>query len=169
MSRQRLLLIPSIFILILLAGYACSKAEDPFPNVTLPVHPKAIDPKVYLNKPIHGAKSAAYRVKIPFPADDLTSFYDREMGKMGYVRFTEDGEGSFQWEDFNYKTGEWEKTTKIPARYTASWVDRGKSTRVWLYIGYKYDGMNDDWKVKPVVSVNVGNFFDLRRVEPPKF
>jgi hypothetical protein len=60
--------------------------------------------------------------------------------------------------NFNYKSGEWEKTTTTPARYTAAWVDHQKTIKIWLYIAYRYDWANVEWNVTPLVSVNMSRF-----------
>ncbi len=151
----------TLLIIEYLAFGACTTGGDPFPGITLPGHPEAINPKIYTNLPVEGAKSVVYKVSMAFPAERLTSFYDNEMKKMGYEPFTEDELASFQWEDFNAETGEWELTRKIPARYTASWVDSQRKTRIWLYVAYKYDGMNKDWKVNPLASYNMAKYFSL--------
>lgn len=161
--NHRILLI-SFALLIQFIAYSWAKGADPFPNVTLPVHPKAINPESRIDSPAQGAKATVYTINMAFPAKDLTAFYDIELKKMGYVRFTEDGGGTFQWENFNPKTGEWKKTSTVPARYTAVWVDPKRSIRIWLYMAYKYDSMNKDWKEKPLVSINMAKFFDLRDI-----
>ena len=103
---------------------------------------------------------------MPFPAQELTAFYDTELQKMGYERFPEDRYATFQWMNFNYKSGEWEKTTTAPARYTATWVDHQKTTKIRLYIVYRYDGANAEWNVTPLVSVNMSRF-DLGENQAP--
>lgn len=168
MTVNRGILLFSLFLAFLLAACTRTKATDPFPNITLPAHPKAINPETQYDSPAKGAKAVVYKVNMPFPAEEITAFYDIEFKKIGYERFTEDGGATFEWENFNPKTGQWEKTATIPARYTAVWVDPKRSIRIWVYIAYKYDGMNEDWKVKPIVSINMAKFFDLRDNRPPE-
>jgi len=152
-----------VTLLIQSVAYSSAAEKDPFPNVTLPIHPKAIDPESQINSPAEGAKSVAYKINMPFPAAEITAFYDREFTKIGYRRYTEDGGGTFQWENFNPKSGQWEKTASVPARYTAVWVDPKHSVRIWLYIAYKYDGKDKSWKDHPIVSVNMAKFFKLQK------
>lgn len=146
-----------LFILLLTLSFiACTR--DPFPSTSLPVHPRAISPEVRCNSPIKGAKAAVYKIRMSFPAQELTTFYDTELQKMGYERVPVDSVFTFQWMNFNSKSGEWEKTTTTPARYTAAWADHQKMTKIWLYIAYREDGSNADWNVTPLVSVNMSRF-----------
>jgi hypothetical protein len=71
-----------LFILLIALSFsvACS---DLFPNVTLPVHPRAINPEIRNNSPFKGAKDAVYKIRMPFPTQELTAFYDTELQKMG--------------------------------------------------------------------------------------
>lgn len=152
-------IIVSYFILILFVGEICSET-DPFHQINLPIYPDAINAETLIDKPVKGAKALVYNVSMQFPAEELTTFYNTEMLKMGFHPSPEEEIGSFSWESFNYKTGEWEKASKAPARYTATWVNLDKSIRIWLYVAYKYDGMNDSWKITPLVSCNIAKYFD---------
>jgi hypothetical protein len=152
-----------LFISLLALSFLVACTRDPFPNIMLPVHPRAINPEIKYNAPFNGAKAAAYKIRMPFPAQELTTFYDTELQKMGYERVPEDTVFTFHWMNFNYKSGEWEKTTIAEgARYTAAWVDHQKTTKIWLYIAYRYDGANAEWNVTPVVSVNMAKLSDIK-------
>ena len=131
-----------LFVLSLTLGFSVACTRDPFPNITLPVHPKAMQSRNEYNAPFKGAKATTYKMRMPFPAQELTAFYDTELQKMGYERVPVDSIFTFQWMNFNYKSGEWEKTTTTPARYTAAWADHQKATKIWLYIAYREDGAN---------------------------
>ena len=161
-SRRRAL----IYIVLLALSFTSGCTRDPFPNVALPVHQKAINPDIKFNAPFKGAKSTVYKIKMPFPAQELTAFYDTELQKMGYERVPEDSVFTFKWMSFNYKSGEWEKTTTVEgARYTAAWVDRQKTNKIWLYIAYRYDGANAEWNITPLVSINIAKAADFKEVK----
>jgi hypothetical protein len=163
LPRIRLLL---LLFLALNITVACTNngGLDPFPNITLPIHPNAINAEIKYNAPFKGAKATVYRVKMPFPAKDLTAFYDSQLAKMGYESFTESDIFNFEWMNFNYKSGEWKKTTNTDqgARYTAAWVDHQKTVIIWLYIAYEYDGNDAKWTVTPLVSVNMSKFSNFK-------
>jgi len=163
--RQVFKVTVSVFILLMSALITSTKAadSDPFPNITLPVHAKAINPTTKYNSPFNGAKTAVYTIKISFPAKDLTDFYDSQLKKMGYERFPQEGDGgTFEWMNFNNRSGQWEKTKSAPARYTAAWVNQQQTLKIWLYIAYKYDGANPEWTTTPFVSINIGKLSDLK-------
>jgi len=159
-------IIVSYLIVILFVGKIYSETEL-FPQITLPIYPDAIKAETLIDKPVKGAKALVYHVSMPFPAEALTTFYNTEMLKMGFHPSPEEGIGSFSWANFNYKTGEWEKALRAPARYTATWVNLDKSIRIWLYVAYKYDGMNNSWKTNPMVSCNIAKYFDKDDFENP--
>jgi len=154
-----------LLILLLALSFSAACTRDPFPNVTLPVHPKAINPEVKYDSPVKGAKAVVYKIRMPFPAEELTDLYDTEMKKMGYARVPADDIFTFQWMNFNSRSGEWEKTTTPPARYTAAWIDHQKKTRIWLYVIYRYDSANAEWNVTPLVGVNLAKFSDSTEVK----
>jgi len=155
-----------LFISLLALSFSIACTRDPFPNITLPVHPRAINADIKYNAPFNGAKAAAYKIRMPFPAQELTTFYDTELQKMGYERVSEDTIFTFKWMSFNYKSGEWEKTTTVEgARYTAAWVDRQKTNKIWLYIAYRYDGANAAWNVTPEVSINIAKVSDFKETK----
>ncbi len=152
-----------LFISLLALSFSVACTRDPFPNITLPVHPRAIKPEIKYNSPFKGAKDVVYKIRMDFPAQELTAFYDTELQKMGYERVPEDSIFTFSWMNFNYKSGEWKKTTTAEgARYTAAWVDQQKTIKIWLYIAYRYDGANAEWNVTPVVSVNMAKLSDIK-------
>ncbi len=154
------------FILLLALSFSVACTRDPFPNITLPVHPKAINPEFENNAPFKGAKAVAYKIRMPFPAQELTTFYDTELQKMGYERVSADTVFTFQWMNFNYKSGDWKKTTTVEeARYTAAWVDHQKTNKIWLYIAYRYDGANADWNITPLVSISIAKAADFKEVK----
>jgi hypothetical protein len=160
--KKTFILAKIILMVILLIG--CAKS-DPFPAVELPIYPGAINPNRAIDSPVKGAKAVVYDVAMNFPAKELTDFYNREMSKIGFIPLPEEGIGSFKWEDFNSKSGNWEETTKVPARYTATWVNKEKTQRVWLYIAYKpkRDGKNRE--NIPMVSCNMAKYWDMDTVK----
>lgn len=147
-----------ILLIILLIG--CGKS-DPFPAVKLPIYPSAINLNQAIDSPAKGAKAVVYDVSMDFPAKELTDFYNREMRKIGFIPLPEEGIGTFKWEDFNSKSGNWEETTKVPARYTATWVNKEKTQRVGLYIVYKPKRNSKNWENIPMVSCNIAKYFDM--------
>ena len=146
------------FLVILLIG--CAKSE-PFPAVKLPIYPGAINVNQLIDFPVRGGKAVGYDVSIGFPAKELTDFYDKEMSRMCFIGLPEEGIGTFKWEDFNNRSGKWEETTKVPARYTATWVNKEKTQRVWLYIAYDPRRNNTNWENIPMVSCCMAKYFDM--------
>jgi len=145
-------------LIILLIG--CTKS-DPFPAIPLPIYPSAINLNKAIDSPVKGAKAVVYDVAMDFPAKELTDFYSREMSKIGFIPLPEEGIATFRWEDFNTKSGIWEETTKVPARYTATWVNKEKTQRVWLYIAYKPRRNGEKWENIAMVSCNMAKYFDM--------
>ena len=163
--HQALQMTISVFLLLMstLTTSIIAADSDPFPDIKLPVHAKAINPTTKYNSPFSGAKATVYTIKMSFPAKDLTDFYDLQLKEMGYERFPQEGDGgTFEWMNFNNRSGQWEKTTNVPARYTAAWVNQQKTLKIWLYIAFKYDGANPEWTTTPFVSVNMGKLSDLK-------
>ena len=117
------------------------------------------------DSPAKGAKAVAYDLNIDFPAKSLTDFYDKKMKLLGFYPLPEQGIGTFKWEDFNSISGDWEETDKIPARYTATWVNSEKSQRIWLYIAYKPRKGEEDWAKTAFVSCNMSKFWDMEMVK----
>jgi hypothetical protein len=156
--KKTSILAKTILLVILLIG--CAKS-DPFPAVKLPIYPSAINPNKAIDSPVKGAKAVVYDVAMDFPAKKLTDFYNREMSKIGFIPLPEEGIGTFKWEDFNSKSGNWEETTKVPARYTATWVNKEKTQRVWLYIAYKLRRNGEKWENIAMVSCNMAKYFDM--------
>ncbi|OGP68246.1 MAG: hypothetical protein A2W27_02965 [Deltaproteobacteria bacterium RBG_16_44_11] len=148
----------TIILILLLIG--CGKS-DPFPSVKLPIYPSAINVHQAIDSPAKGAKSVVYDVSMNFPAKELTDFYNKEMGAMGFIPLPEKGIGTFKWEYFNRRSGNWEETTKVPERYTATWVNKEKTQRVWLYIAYEPRRNIKNWENTPMVSCNMAKYFDM--------
>ena len=73
-------------------------------------------------------------------------------------------EGNIEF-SFNNKSGNWEVTTKIPARYTATWVNSDKTQRVWLYVAYKPRKNIEKWQSIPLVSCNMAKYWDMAMVK----
>jgi len=141
------------------------KTSDLFNDIDLPVYPQG-----YLV--IEGFEEAissrylVYRVKIAFPASGTRKFYNENFKKIKFSPFSEDGYGLRRWEDFNYKSGEWEKTEKVPAKYIATWVDKAKEKRITLVLEYRYEGGDDtEWKNILLVDCKVSPFFDFREIK----
>lgn len=155
-----------IFIVfgILISG--CS--TDPFPDFNIPVYPKNENLIKNINRPAKGIKSVAYFVKIQFPAMNVITYYDKELGKLGYKPYSEDGYGKHQWESFNHTSGYWEKTNEVPGRFRATWVDSDKQIRIILSMSYKYDGRDNEWRNNLFVHCTVSKFFDSRDLKPPQ-
>ena len=148
-----------LFIIFIIVAMGCSKSE-PFPNIQLPIHPKAIDPKLLIDKPVKGAKALVYKIQTPFPANEITSFYENEIAKLGFHRAPVKQIATFKWENFNNRTGEWEETDTVPARYTATRVNSDRSIRIWLYMVYKYNYNDKNWKENLTVSCNIADYFE---------
>ena len=151
----------SIFVFITLAStWLLSCETKPFPGTLLPVHPDAISTKRMSNQPAKGAKAVAYRVSVQFPATEIIEFYNRELAAMGYVPFIDKSSSrpSGQWSRFNSISGEFDETTKPPARYIAHWADNAKETWIWIWISYKDDGINPSWYTTAIVSCNVAKY-----------
>ncbi len=110
-----------------------------FPNFSLPIFPGATNQKTHLDKPAKGVKSATYRVSTVFPARDLTEFYNKEMTKRGFRKYHDplDALTEFQWNTFNSRTGGWEATRQLPARYTAKWSNEKNDQLVWVVVDFK--------------------------------
>ena len=144
--------------LTLLGLQACS--PEPFPNVVLPVHPEAIQPRTVTDQPAPGAKAVAYRIRELFPAEELISFYDRALARMGFVPFREPVVSMplRRWTNFDRSTGESVVVNEVPARYMAFWVDRDRDALIWLAITYEYDAADPAWKTKPLVSCNMAKY-----------
>ncbi len=148
----------TILLTIMLIG--CAKS-DPFPALQLPIYPSAINPNKAIDSPVKGAKSVVYDVAVGFPAKELTDFYNQEMEKIGFFPFPEKGIGTFKWEDFNAASGDREETSKVPARYTATWVNSEKTQKVWLCIYYKPRKNCEKWENIAMVSCNMAKYFDI--------
>jgi hypothetical protein len=146
-----------LFLIIIFIG--CSK-KDPFPEIQLPKYPNAINPELLVNRPAKCAKALVYKLNIPFPATEVTTFYNDEIEKLGFSQAPVESIATFKWENFNEKTGEWEETNSVPARYTATWINPDKSIRIWLYMAYKYKYGNQDWEKTLEVSCNIADYFD---------
>lgn len=100
-----------------------------------------------------------------FPAKELTDFYNREIQRLGFTPLPEEGIGTFKWESLNTSSGNWEETTKIPARYTATWVNKAKTQRIWLYIAFGPKRNITNWEITPFVSCNMAEYFDMDMVK----
>ena len=149
----------SLFILLIIAGTGCTKSE-PISDVKLPEHPDAINPNLIIDSPVKGAKALVYQIKVSFPATEITEYFDIEIKKLGFIKSPTESIGMFKWKSFNQKTGEWEETNKVPARYRATWVDPDKNMRIWLNLKYKKDSTNLNWEETLYVSCNIAENFD---------
>ncbi len=101
----------NMYGLFFLTFIICACSSDPFPNLDVPVYQNSVNIQRTVNKPAKGVKTVVYYNEISFPARDLIAFYDKEFKKIGYVPFSEDGYGLRRWENFNYKSCEWEPTS----------------------------------------------------------
>ncbi len=164
--KNRHLKYKAIFFVFCILTFGCS--TDPFPDFKIPVYPKNENIKKNINKPAKGTKSVAYFVKIQFPAMNVITYYDKNLGELGYKPFFEDGYGKHQWESFNHKSGYWEKTNDVPGRFIATWVDSERQIRIILSMKYMYDGLDKEWRNNLFVHCTVSKFFDFRDLSPPK-
>ncbi len=138
--------------------------KDPYSFFEIPIYPDAYDIKKYVNNPI-GSKSVFYKVNTKFPASEIISFYNKQFRKMELIPYFEDGYGIRKWENFNPKTGKWEKTSSVPARFIATWTDKKKTLRVVLLLRYKYNAKDKEWDKKLFVNCTIYKFFDFRKIQ----
>lgn len=123
-------------LLILFLGFMTSCDSDPFPNTILPIHPDANSITKGNNEPSKGAKFVSYYVEVEFPANELISFYVRELSSMGYKPFDVEFESRplQKWSRFNTRSGEFDVITEPPGRYIAHWANESNNTWIWLLI-----------------------------------
>ena len=70
---------------------------------------------------------------------------------------------SFSWVNFNPKTGNWEKTDKVPARYVASWTNENRNEIAWIVIDYALYPKVENWQATAQVSCQIAKFTDFKR------
>jgi hypothetical protein len=168
-KNMRLLKSNSIFLIIIfvVASYlllGAKEKKNPLPNIEIPIYMNAYEINKYVNNQI-GRKEIFYKINIKFPAREVILFYENKFRKMGFFPYSEDGYGNRRWENFNLKTGNWESTTQIPARYIATWVDTKRKIRIVLFLRYEYDATNRDWKNKLLVNCSVQEFFEFKDMD----
>lgn len=162
MKKISLIIISSLFILT-----CCTNAEnteaisgkDPFPEITLDVHPDGYDVKYFLNK---GTKEAFYRVDTKFPAKDIISFYEERFKEKNLTPYFDGVSGNARWEVIDPKSGERMPVDSVPAHYVAVWVDKEKTRRYGLFLRYWYKAGGEIWKETLLVNLTVYKFFNLK-------
>jgi len=153
---------------LLISGFlllsACS-GKDTSSFTELPIYPKAFSIKHYIDQPVKGAKSLTFRVTSTFPPEELTTFIDNEMKIKGFKRYpmSNDAPPSFVWSTFNAKTGNWEKTDKAPARYTASWTNEKRNEIAWIGIDYAPYAKVENWQTTAQVSFQITKFSQFKK------
>lgn len=162
MKKRNAIILTAVIVLLIIAGFFALKA--PRVNTSLPVYPTGFDVSANM-KPSAWDEEVFYKVKANFPAAEVTFFYDKEFQARGFIPYAEDGYGKRRWENFDQRTGEWDSTSRVPARYIATWVDKEKTVRIVLFLRYKYDYQNKDWDKILLVNCGKGKFnrFDKRR------
>lgn len=164
MRKKIAIALPAVIILLVIGGLISAKGErqQPLKN-NHPVYATGFDLSTNM-KQSQWDEEVFYKVKINFPATEVISFYDKEFQARGFIPYAEDGYGTRTWEDFNQRTGAWEATTKPPARYIATWVDKEQTVRIVLFARYRYDYQNKDWDKILLVNCGKGKFtrFDKR-------
>ncbi len=125
--------------------------EDPFPEITLPVYLSPNDVTFVINSP-HGAKSVQYSLKMMWPALEIAHFYDKELKRMGYTHYMDDGYGGAEWSGFIDGTKEGSPSV---GQYIKTWVDDKHERRILLALR----NYNEAEDVKVIFQVN--RFFDF--------
>lgn len=145
---------------------SCKKNE--IKNIDLPLAKGAYEIKQgYLND--LNTKYLNYKLEVDFPASNIIDFHNIFFSNAGFTPYSEDGYGNSIWENYNYKTGDWELTTQIPARYISTWIDSDKKFRIILVLFFKsIDKATESSKKNYLfVEVKATEFFDFREVPIP--
>ena len=159
--KNNLRLLITLFFLILPA--CTGKGVNSFTE--LPLLQKAFEVKHFNDRTAKGAKSLIYKITTPFPAEEVTTFIDHDMQNKGFKRYPMpyDAVQSFSWVTFSPKTGNWEKTDKVPARYVASWTNENRNEIAWVVIEYAPYSKVENWQGTAQVSCQIANFTDFKR------
>ena len=131
----------------------------------LPVHPEAINVQYSNDRIVKGVTSLTYKVKIPFPASETINFIESNVTKKGFIRFNIPFMAlpAFKWSNFNPKSGDWEETNKIPARYSARWINESKDEIIWIVVDYSFANKTDDWQNTAHVSLQISSFSQFKK------
>jgi len=150
------------FAILLLVNFHICYAEqgNALSKITIPIYEKAYSITDTTSKTA-GGTSVFYKVGLPFPGVEVISFYNKVFQEQGYLPFSEDEYGNRRWENLNPSTGNWEKTDHVPARYIATWVDRNRTTRIVLFIRYKYDYNDKAWEKTLLVNCSKEKYFTM--------
>ncbi len=153
------------FIMVILFVVIASCSNDQKRTYSeLPVHPEAINAQYSNDRIAKGVTSLTYKVKIPFPASETINFIENNVTKKGFIRYKIPFMAlpGFKWSNFNPKSGEWEETDKIPARFSAYWVNENKNEIIWIVVDYSYANKKDDWQNTAHVSLQISSFSQFK-------
>ncbi|MFA5073210.1 MAG: hypothetical protein WC539_04870 [Nitrospirota bacterium] len=156
-KKHSIVLTSLIGLFIIFIGFANGERNKPLNN-NLPIYSTGFNVSSNM-KESAWEEELFYKVKISFPAAEVTSFYDKEFLARGFIPYSEDGYGTRIWENFNSNTGSWDATSKPPARYIATWTDKEKTVRIVLFIRYEYDNQDKEWNKTLLVNCSRDKFF----------
>lgn len=142
--------------------------EDVIKDVNLPLFQDGYEIKQgYLDD--LKTKYLNYKLNVKYPANSIIDFHNSFFKKAGFIPYSEDGYGKSIWENFNYKSGDWELTTQPPARYIATWIDKEKKIRVILLLLFKSEENTGDPNSSNqlLIEVKATKFFDFRKIPVP--
>ena len=154
------------FILVIIFVVIASCSNDQSKDFTeFPVHPEAINAHYSKDLIAKGVVSLTYNVEIPFPAIEITNFIENDVTKKGFIRYDIPFKAlpNFKWSNFNPKTGEWEETNTIPARYSANWVNESKNEIIWIVVDYSSANKSEDWQNTAHVSLQISSFSQFKK------
>jgi hypothetical protein len=169
MKKRNVIILVIVIVSLIIIVFFYLKRENQQAlrgNINLPVYSAGFDVSTNM-KGSAWDEEVFYKVKINFPAAEVISFYDKAFQARGFLSYAEDGHGTRTWENFNIRTGNWESTSDVPARYIATWVDKEKATRIVLFIRYAYDYENKDWDRILLINCSKGKFFKLGQRQKP--
>lgn len=133
--------------------------KDSFPEIKLPLYPKAIRINHIINRP-EGTKSVSYKVRIKWPAQELIEFYESEFEQMGFSKYSADGYGRGKWFQFIDGT---KKNEPEVNRFIETWADKNHSIRVLLHLDYLRERDNP-WPNEVFVMCQIQQFFDYTKL-----
>lgn len=158
-----------VMLLFSLFIFSCKSIQhDPFQEIKLPLHAEGYEIKEGYDN-VSKCKYLIYNVKTKFPSKNIVDYLVGEFKKMNIKEYASDGQGAMQWEAFDKKTGNWEKTNAVPARYTATWTDLKKEKLFLLQLYYRYSEKESDWENTLHVDCKVCKYFkEYESADPPK-
>ncbi|MDY6880226.1 MAG: hypothetical protein SV686_08275 [Thermodesulfobacteriota bacterium] len=153
-----------LMVVGLIAFTSCSK-EQKRSFTELPVYPEAINAQYFNDHVAKGVASLTYKVKIPFPASETINFIEHNVTAKDFIRYNISFMAlpGFKWSNFNPKSGEWEETNKIPARYSTSWVSESKNEIIWIVVDYSSANETEDWQNTAHVSIQIASFSQFKK------